>query len=145
MTAPLELKSESNPMTRAVLFGIFGLVWNAIVLCVGLPMMTDGDALWGLFCLSPFILAGFFLLFGLFPYHLLATRNPKPKLVLASHPIPVGGRTDLVYELEGSPKGVEKITVTLVGREWVQYRRGDRHRDRDPQLLRGRGGRSDRG
>ena len=71
----------------------------------------------------PFILAALGLIGGVF-YFLLATTNPKPKMILDRARPVLGDVCRLMWTFDGDPGKFQRLTVTLQGREMAIYRRG---------------------
>ncbi len=132
---PAELKVPAGPVAK--LFGaiLVAAFWNGIV-SVFVWQMVQGwrhghpDACLTLFMI-PFVAVGLGFI-GLIGYQFLALFNPRLRVTLSQQAVPLGSSADLEWRFSGSVSRIERLTVTLEGREEATYRRGtdtstDRH------------------
>jgi hypothetical protein len=75
--------------------------------------------------LIPFVVIGLGSIGGV-GYFFLALFNPRPRLVVSSSSISLGGSLDLEWQLSGRAHLVERFRISLQGREEATYRRGTR-------------------
>jgi hypothetical protein len=124
---PSELNAPASPLMK--LFGAIFIAafWNGIV-SVFLWQAAEGwrhghpDACLSLFML-PFVVVGVGLI-GLIGYQFLALFNPRLHVTLLEHAVPLGASADLEWRFSGSVSRIERLTMTLEGREEATYRRG---------------------
>lgn len=124
---PSELKAPVSPLMK--LFGaiLIAAFWNGIV-SVFVWQMVEGwrhghpDACLTLFMI-PFVAVGLGL-FGLIGYQFLALFNPRLHVTLSEHAVPLGASAELEWRFSGSVSRIERLTMTLEGREEATYRRG---------------------
>jgi hypothetical protein len=124
---PSELKAPVSPLMK--LFGaiLIAAFWNGIV-SVFLWQAAEGwrhghpDPCLSLFLL-PFVVVGVGLM-GLIGYQFLALFNPRLHVTLSQQAVPLGSYADLEWRFSGSVSRIERLTITLEGREEATYRRG---------------------
>jgi hypothetical protein len=124
---PVELKVPAGPVAK--LFGaiLVAAFWNGIV-SVFVWQMVEGwrhghpDACLTLFMI-PFVAVGLGLI-GLIGYQFLALFNPRLHVTLSEQAVPLGSSADLEWRFSGSASRIERLTMTLEGREEATYRRG---------------------
>ena len=126
----VELKSQASPVARFAGILIVALIWNGIII---IPLMdtTEGfKRVSVITCFSiallPFVLIGLFLA-GSSVYYFLTLFNPRPKLVLSSHPLSPGERAELSWTTAMNAGAIKKYRVYLEGREEVIDDSKDKH------------------
>lgn len=121
------LESQVSPMTKVIGTLIFALIWNGIVSIFLVDVVQGwmrGRPDWfATIFLTPFLLIGIgcFVMMG---YFILALANPRPKLIVNSLAVPLGGRLQLRWELSGKVEKVSDLKISLQGTEEARYRRG---------------------
>ncbi|MBN1125311.1 MAG: DUF3592 domain-containing protein [Sedimentisphaerales bacterium] len=128
-TGPVILKARYG--RSAKLFGMifFAVFWNGI-LSVFLYQVVQGFRRgrpeWFLTVfLIPFVLAGIGVIIGVI-YQFLALFNPRVKLILGSREIPIGGSTQLEWEIFGHADRIRTLIIKVTGREEATYQQGTR-------------------
>lgn len=116
----IELKSNLGGQVIGLL--LFALVWNGIVGSVWVASWNSGRTLPGVF-LSIFLVIGLVVL-GSAIWKLMQAAAPRPLLRACSHPVSVGEILELRWQFKQSSSSVERMALTLVGREEATYRRG---------------------
>lgn len=126
---PLVVQPEIPRILVAVsLWIIGGLVSSvSIVICV----MTFNPNDW-----SSIVCPGIFVLFGLFIdgwafFFTLKCFNPVPTLVLSEQSIYPGSEFEVSWLFRGKTSSIEKLSLTLIGREKVTFREGTRTRNEE--------------
>ncbi|MCG6157894.1 DUF3592 domain-containing protein [Rubinisphaera margarita] len=124
---PQELRPTQNSKLVFVACLFFSLFWCSIVSFLVMEVIDgwrDGDSpiFMTLFAL-PFVAVG---LGGLCVslYLFLKMFNPVPKLVVSERKIPLGDTIRIKWLIDGKVSSIRKLTVRLVGKEWIQYRQG---------------------
>lgn len=126
-TGPATLKPKHSPLVKLVGVMFAAAFWNGIVSIFVWQVIKgwrtgQGDWFLTLFMI-PFVLVGVGLIGGIV-YFLLALLNPRPKLTLGTHAVPLGGATELQWEFAGQVNRIRKFEILLEGREEATYRRG---------------------
>jgi hypothetical protein len=125
---PRTLKPTASPKVKV--FGIIAaaLFWNGIVSVFLYNLITTwqhgGGFRWflGLF-LIPFVLVGLGLIGGIF-YQFMALFNPHPRLTMSRGVLSPGDSVDVSWELEGRANVLQRLQISLEGREEATYCRG---------------------
>jgi len=125
---PRTLKPASSP--RGKLFGVIAaaLFWNGIVSVFLVNLITTwrhgGGFSWflGLF-LTPFVAVGLGLIGGVL-YQFMALFNPRPRLSVSRGALLPGDCVTITWEVEGRAAVLQRLQISLEGREEATYRRG---------------------
>jgi hypothetical protein len=121
------LRPGLGPFGRLVAATAAALFWNGIVSVFVVQLAGEWRAgavpIFGSLFLVPFVVVGLGLVAAV-GYCLLATLNPRPRLVLAEAVVPVGGSTLLRWGFAGRTARMVRLNVTLQGREEATYRQG---------------------
>lgn len=122
------LESPISPGCRLTGMAVIAVIWNTIVTFVsGWPFITGfstNSFSWVLDLLfSPFHIIGMLLVVAVI-YYFLALFNPHPRLTLSSGQVQLGESFDLEWEFSGSARAVNRLRISLEGREEATYRRG---------------------
>jgi len=112
---PVTLQPRHSPLAKFIGVTLFAAFWNGIVLVFLLNLFT--------WFLLPFILVGVAAAGGTV-YVFLSLFNPRPRLVVSSTAVPLGGAVEVQWRLTGRTLAVRALTVTLEGREEATYQRG---------------------
>lgn len=128
-----ELKKEAlfqpgNKRLMAVIGSIFiALFWNGIVsvfLFQVYKSWSSGSQDWFLtLFMIPFTLVGIGLIIHIF-YRILALFNPKPMVMLSPGYLTIGQSADLAWKIPSGGHKMNRFTVTLIGDEEAEYKRG---------------------
>ena len=127
LTGPVELKAPASPATKLVGAMLVAAFWNGIV-SVFVWQMVEGwrrghpDGCLTVFMI-PFVTVGLGLI-GLVGYQFLALFNPRLHVTISEPTFPLGGSADMEWRFSGSTSRIERLTVSLEGREEATYRRG---------------------
>ncbi len=126
-SGPQELKSDDHPKRNFILCLLFSLFWCGVVSIFvfnTISQWRQGEQPWmqTLF-MTPFVAVGLGGLGGSV-YLFLKIFNPVPKLVVSERAIPLGETIRMKWIFDGQVSSIRKMTIQLVGTEWVQYRRG---------------------
>ena len=132
---PVELRPRAGPMAK--LFGaiVFCLIWNGIVSVFLVQVVQGwqaGERPWGMtLFLTPFVLVGAATI--VFVGHfLLAAFNPRPRVTVGRSLVRLGDRVQLEWRFAGRAGRIERLRISLEGREEATYRRGtDTRTDRE--------------
>jgi hypothetical protein len=127
------LEPTSSPVGKLVVIILVAGFWNGIVsvfVWQAVQGWMKGQGEWFLtIFMIPFVLVGLVLIGGIV-YQFLALFNPRPKLIVSSNAVPLGGAVELDWELSGRTDRIAALTIKLEGREEATYRRGtDTHTD----------------
>jgi len=135
ITHELTLRPKATPHGKLIGFVIMALFWNGII-SVFIHSIASGwqrgSAPWfqTLF-LVPFVLIGLGLIGGVF-YQFLALFNPRPTLRVRPGEVPLGGTLGIHWQMAGNATRIQRLIITLEGREQATYRRGtNTHTDRN--------------
>ncbi len=125
-TGPVTLKPTSSRFGKFIGVFIFGLIWNAIVTFMVMTRMPNGPA-----TPVPLLMVVIFGLFGIalvaaVIYQFMALFNPCPQLTISTERPSLGERLSVDWTLRGAVNRISNLTLTLVGQETAQYRRGTR-------------------
>lgn len=122
-----ELKPAASPLVQVVAAALVTLFWNGIVSVFVVEVIQSfarGRPEWFLMIfLIPFVLIGL-VIFGIFIYSLLAVFNPRPHFTVAPGAGRLGGDLRVAWRFTGAAHRLERLRVTLEGRESATYRRG---------------------
>lgn len=126
-SGPQELKSDDHPKRNFIICLLFSMFWCGIVSIFVFDTVSQwmqGEQPWmqTLF-MTPFVLIGLGGLGGSV-YLFLKIFNPVPKLVVSERAIPLGETIRMKWIFDGQVSSIRKMTIHLVGTEWIQYRRG---------------------
>jgi hypothetical protein len=81
--------------------------------------------------LMPFVLIGLGLIGGIV-YFVLAMFNPRPRVTINCLALPLGSAIELSWVMEGRIHVIQRLRLSLKGREEAHYRRGTRsHVDKE--------------
>ncbi len=124
---PQELKSTQNPKVAFFVCLVFSIFWCAVVSFLVTEVIDgwrNGDApIFLTFFAMPFVAVGLGgICFSV--YLFLKMFNPVPKLVVSERKVPLGDTIRIKWVIDGKVSSIRKLTVRLVGKEWVQYRQG---------------------
>lgn len=123
------LKPKVSPIGKLIGIIIVCLFWNGIVSVFVWQVIKGfqrGDPEWFLtIFMIPFVLVGLGLVCAV-GYFGLALTNPRPKLIVNSDAVPIGGKLDVQWELSGRVGTIQRLRIELEGREVATYRRGTR-------------------
>jgi len=114
-TGPVLLEPKTSPVTKLVIIAGVAAVWNGIVLAV---LLTQFVWFILIFAAIGVVLAGAVI------YQLLACFNPRPRLTVSTDAPRLGGAVELRWDVSGRTERIEKLTITLEGREEATYQRG---------------------
>ena len=121
---PQKLKPSESRLVKAIVIGIFCLIWNTFV---GVFVITlAGGAhrhVVPLLFMIPFVLAGI-LLVALTIYQILAIFNPKVEIALSNGVVMPGESIDVAWQLYGNVRRLRGLTVFVEGTEKATYTRG---------------------
>lgn len=124
---PAVLEPKVSPLGKLGVIILIALFWNGIV-SVFVWQLWKGwkagspDGCLALF-LVPFVLVGLALLIGI-PYQFLALFNPRPRVVLTPGRLVLGCPADLAWSFRGATGRIQRLEITLEGREEADYTRG---------------------
>ncbi len=133
--APVELHAQASPAAKLAGTILFALFWNGITAVFVVQLVGDwraggtpvGDTLF----LLPFVLIGLGA-FGGIGYFALALANPRPTLHLPAGMPSLGERFEVEWTMSGRVERIDRLRITLTGREEATYRRGtNTHTDRE--------------
>lgn len=121
------LEPATTPARKLIVVTLIALVWNGIVsVFVGVVISEWGrggiEWIMMLF-LTPFVLIGLLLLFGV-AHTFLAMFNPRPRLTIGSRRLKPGESSELDWQFSGSTSRVSRLRIYLEGREEATYRQG---------------------
>ncbi|MBE2215395.1 MAG: DUF3592 domain-containing protein, partial [Opitutaceae bacterium] len=131
---PVVLAPVASRGVKVVGTLLVALFWNGIVSVFLVQLFSGGrggfDWFLALF-LTPFVAIGLFLL-GMFGKQLLSLSNPVPELTLNRRLLRPGDRLEVQWQLRGRVQAMQRLRITLEGREEATYRRGtDTRTDRE--------------
>lgn len=123
----VELKESAPPLAKLIIAVIIGLIWNGITWTAAVDMLRDGiSSDWfGVLFMVPFLAVGFAIIGAAF-YFGLAMTNARPVIRLPRNYIVPGETLQLEWSLSGNVAKVERISISLEGKESATYRRGTR-------------------
>lgn len=126
-SGPVVLRPRMSRLGKAVGLLLVGLFWNGIVSIFGNQVVQsylrdDPDYFLTVF-LIPFVLVGLLIMAG-FVQAAMVVFAPVIEIGLDRRSIPLGGATALRWRVLGRPGRLHGLTITLVGTESAQYRRG---------------------
>jgi len=132
---PQLLKPAASRKGKLVVLILAALFWNGIVSVFLFNLFSEwrhGVFSWFLaLFLTPFVLVGLGLFGGVF-YQFMALLNPRTRLTVSERVLLPGGQVDIRWELEGRSDRLQRLQITLEGREEATYRRGtDTSTDRE--------------
>ena len=122
----LDIRLSPKSSHRMSLLGttLIALFWNGIVSVFVVVGLTQEDfPLWVWLFLTPFILIGVFLVYGVGRQTLTWILGGDTIVEISDEPLRFGQRADLFVRQSGG-KPVQSATVTMVCQEWVRYRQG---------------------
>jgi len=121
------LKSATSPGGRFIRSLIFSIIWNGITYFMVSYVISSYREGHREICLTAFsiflVLVGIITTIGTIAYF-LALFNPRPILILSSNPLPLGGISDIKWEISGNCGAVRKLSIYLEGREEAIYTHG---------------------
>lgn len=124
---PVVLKPSASPTARFVGTLLVALFWNGIVgLFVSqvLNNFRHGFGEWfAVLFLVPFVLIGLGMLVAT-GYFFATLFNPRPVVTLSTSQLHPGGTVQIGWQFQGRVERVQRLSMRLVGREVVRYRRG---------------------
>jgi hypothetical protein len=122
-----ELKPVSTPGKNLWGSLFICLFWNGIVSAFVVFIIRDwmqGKQEWGLMLfLSPFVLIGLVILYGVF-HSFLSLFNPRSKLSLDTNMVRPGQTVTVRWKFQGNAEAMDNLKITLQGREEAVYTRG---------------------
>ena len=121
------LESKSSRWTRLAGVTFAALFWNGIIgvfANVAWKSHERGRPEWFLtIFLVPFVLVGVGLVFGII-HALLAVGNARPRVIASTRAPKLGERVNLEWQFEGRTAPLERVRLTLRGREEATYQVG---------------------
>lgn len=125
-TGPVELKPKCGRIGKFTGVLIFAIIWNAIVAFMVMTRLPNGPA-----SPVPLLMVVIFAFFGIaliagVVYQFMALFNPIPHLRLGAAQVSLGDRLTVDWEISGHVSRLVRLTLTLMGKEIAQYRRGTR-------------------
>jgi hypothetical protein len=130
---PRALEPKQGPGTKILGSLIFTLIWNGILSVFLYTLIADwqrGDHNWFLaIFLVPFVLVGLgsVVMVG---YFTLAAFNPRPRITLQPAAPRLGDSIRIDWRFGGRSERIDRLQITLEGREEATYQRGtDTHTD----------------
>ena len=121
---PMVLESEGSRLVSFIAIGIFSLFWNGFVGFFVFELIREDNPSWVmLLFMSPFVLAGIAMI-GATIHQGLAIFNPKIHLTLSDGDLRLGETYSLSWKLDGRSNRLQRLTISLEGREQATYRRG---------------------
>ncbi len=129
------LEPQTGPVAKILATAIFAAFWNGIVsifVWQAVKACRSGSPEWFLMIfLIPFVLVGLALIVGIF-YTLLASVNPRPRLVISPAAPRLGTRLRVDWVFTGKTERMDNLRIILEGHERATYRRGtNTYTDRD--------------
>jgi len=122
-----QLKPASTPTKNLGLSLFFCIFWNGIVGAFVFFLVRDwmaGHQQWLLLLfLSPFVLIGLLILYGVF-HSFLSLFNPRTSLSLSTNILKPGQTVTVRWSFQGNAERIESLKITLQGREEAVYTRG---------------------
>ncbi len=116
----VELKTKTARFSRFAAVFIFSLIWNTVLLIF---LFQEDQPLFMKMFLSIFMLIGL-ISFGVAIYFFLAIFTPQVKLTLKPASIPLGSSAVLQWRIEGNPRRIRQLKITVKGQEEVRYQQG---------------------
>lgn len=121
------LEPQTGPVAKIVATFFFAAFWNGIVsvfVWQAVKAWRSGSPEWFLMIfLIPFVLVGLGLIVGIF-YTLLASVNPRPRLVISPTAPRLGTRLRIDWTFSGKTERMDNLRIILEGHERATYRRG---------------------
>lgn len=122
----VELKPKHSRRGKFIGLLIFSVIWNAIVAFMVMTRIPNGPA-----SPVPLIMVVIFGGIGLICiigviYQFLALFNPLARLRLSAAQVSLGDRLTVDWEISGHVKRLDRLTLTLTGKETAKYRKGTR-------------------
>jgi len=129
------LEPQTGPIAKILAMLFAAVFWNGIVsifVWQAVKAWRSGSPEWFLMVfLIPFVLVGLGLIVGIF-YTMLASVNPKPRLVISPAEPRLGTHLRVDWSFTGKTNRLDNLKVILEGHERATYRRGtDTYTDRD--------------
>lgn len=123
----VELKESAPPLAKLIIAVVIGLIWNGITWTAAFDMLKDGiSSDWfGALFMTPFLAVGLAII-GAAVYFGLAMTNARPTILLPRNYIAPGETLRLGWRLSGNVSKVDRISISLEGKESATYRRGTR-------------------
>lgn len=119
------------PYQKALGIGFICLFWNAIVSIFLVNMYTDGSSTIMKLFLTPFVLIGLCLVYGLV-VSIKAIFAPRPEFFINRPSTPLGGKLRLSWVIAANPINFRSMTISLQGYEESKYCRGtDTYTDKE--------------
>lgn len=122
-----ELQPTATPAGKALALAFFALFWNGIVsvfVYQVIAAFARGRPEWFLtIFLIPFVVIGLGLVAAAI-YSFLALFNPRPRVRLTPGSGRLGGELRLDWAFTGAVHRLERLRLTIEGRESAAYRRG---------------------
>jgi hypothetical protein len=123
---PVELKPKCSRKGKFIGILIFAVIWNAVVAFMVMTRMPNGPATpVPLLMVVIFAGIGIACIAGVI-YQFLALFNPLARLRLSAPRVSLGDRLTVDWEISGHVSRLDRLTLTLTGKETAQYRRGTR-------------------
>ncbi|MBK9991906.1 MAG: DUF3592 domain-containing protein [Verrucomicrobia bacterium] len=120
---PGTLQPSASPKVKLFGLAFAAVFWNGIVSVFLFNVSWSGMGLFmGLFLL-PFIAVGLGLIGGVF-YQAMALFNPRPRLTVSRTIARPGDTIELSWAIEGRIDRLQRLQISLEGREEATYRRG---------------------
>lgn len=119
---PVRLKASLGREAIGLL--VMSLFWNGIVAVFWFALYASGNAsVWVVLFLGLFQAIGI-LLVVLWVRKAMQAFAPVPIITASSNPVSLGGKLSLKMTFSRDPSAVQRLRLTLVGREEATYRRG---------------------
>ena len=124
LSAPLSSLSctpTNTPRGRLFAVTAVSLFWNGCITAVLLWQVSPPPPDLFLLLCAPI---GLLFIVGM-GYRFLALFNPRPALVVSPRTVPLGGSLNVTWQLSGGLRRMQRLRVTLEGREEVTYRHSE--------------------
>lgn len=125
-SGPIELRPQATPTGKFIGMLIGTVVWNCIVGVIAwVAVFKPGQEAEG--CLIGFLaifgIAGLLMIYATIR-QLLVLFNPRPKLTLSPATLGLGQTAYLQWRLSGGTGGVQRLRITVEGKEEARYPSG---------------------
>ena len=124
---PRQLKMATSRLAMFLIVLGIASFWNGILSIFVVSFYSKADWEWAMLLpilfMSPFLLIGLLLLFGV-AYLFLAMFNPTVKIALSQGAVPLGGEVDLAWELEGRVGRIQELVIEVHAAQEVEYMQG---------------------
>jgi len=124
---PIILEPVNGPIKKLLGLAIFSIIWDGFVVFLLYQTYENWKSKafeFNLIIITiVFTLIGIGLLVGII-YYILALYNPRPKLLVSSNEVPLGGSIELAWRITGDARRIERLSISLEAREEAIYTRG---------------------